>query len=246
MSLRPAALPILRACELVGLARSHYYALLAPQTPSQERECAVRIRDRLEELCLEFPRYGTPRLVHQLRREGFLVNHKRVERILREESLRVQVKKRFLKTTNSRHGYRRYPNLLLQERATGCNQVWVSDFTYIRLREQFLYLAVVLDSYSRRLVGWELADRPTAGLCLRALRQALRERQPAPGFIHHSDQGVQYASTEYTALLQAHGARISMARRGNPYDNAQVESFIKTLKQEEVYLTEYRDEQHAR
>jgi len=246
MILRPPALPISRACDLLGLARSHYYALLAPQTPSQERELAARIRDRIEELCLEFRRYGAPRILHQLRREGFLVNHKRVERIMREESLGCQVRKRFIKTTDSQHGYRRYPNLLVGVRATACNQVWAADFTYIRLREQFVYLAVVLDSYSRRVIGWELADRPTASLCLRALRQALNERQPAPGFIHHSDQGVQYASTDYIRLLETHGARISMARRGNPYDNAQVESFIKTLKQEEVYLTEYRDEQHAR
>jgi putative transposase len=246
MSVRPPTLSVAQACALLGLARSHYYALLAPQTPSQEREFAVRVRDRIEELCLEFRRYGAPRLLHQLRREGFLVNHKRVERILREENLRCQVKKRFIRTTDSGHGYRRYPNLLRGVQPAGCNEVWVADFTYLRLRETFLYLAVVLDSYSRRVVGWELADRPTAGLCLRALRQALRERAPAPGFIHHSDQGVQYASTDYIRLLESQGARISMARRGNPYDNAQVESFIKTLKQEEVYLTEYRDEPHAR
>lgn len=242
----PPGLTRARACGLLGLPRSRYYEFLAPRTPSGERTEALRLRDRIEEICLEFPRYGYRRVTAQLRREDFLVNHKRVQRIMTEESLLCQVKRRFIRTTDSNHGFRRFPNLLRGLRVTGLDQVWAADFTYIRLREQFVYLAVILDSYSRRVIGWELRDTPTAGLCVRALRMALEARQPAAGFIHHSDQGVQYAALDYVRLLEAHGARISMSRVGNPYDNAQVESFIKTLKHEEVNLMEYRDEQHAR
>lgn len=243
-----------RACALVGLSvaattncsvRDPPASVPRPSAPrpSVPRRSAC---DRIEELCLEFPRYGYRRVTAQLRREDFPVNHKRVQRIMQEECLRCVIKKRLVKTTDSQHGYRRYPNLLRGLTVTHLDQVWVADFTYIRLREQFVYLAALLDAFSRKVIGWELAAQPTAGMCLRALRQALTRRQPAAGFIHHSDQGVQYASTEYTALLQERSARISMARRGNPYDNAQVESFIKTLKREEVHLVEYRDEPHAR
>jgi putative transposase len=246
MSLRPQDLAIERACELLGLSRSRYYERLRPSSPSREREEAVWLRDRIEELTLEFRRYGYRRITAQLRREDFLVNHKRVQRIMQEESLCCQIKRRFIRTTDSNHGYRRFPNLLRDLEITALDQVWVADFTYIQLREQFLYLAVLLDAFSRRVIGWDLSATPTASMCLRALRQALTERDPPPGFIHHSDQGVQYASTEYIALLQERSARISMARRGNPYDNARVESFIKTLKHEEVRLVEYRDEHHAR
>ena len=246
MSLVPVGLPVARACALLGLSRSGYYARLQELAPAAERAEAVRLRDRIEALCLEFPRYGYRRITAQLRREDFPVNHKRVQRIMQEENLTCQIKTRFLRTTNSNHGYRRFPNLLRDRTVTALNQVWGADFTYIRLREQFVYLAVLLDRYSRRVIGWDLSSSPTAAMCLRALRQALAARRPAPGFIHHSDQGVQYASTEYVALLQEHGAQISMARAGNPYDNAQVESFIKTLKHEEVHLVEYRDEAHAR
>ena len=246
MALKPAALSVADACTLLGLSRSHYYELRKPRTPAAEREAAVRLRDRIEALTLEFRRYGYRRITAQLRREGLQVNHKREQRIMQEESLGCQIKRRFLRTTESQHGYRRFPHLLREREILGLDQVWVADFTYIRLREQFVYLAVLLDAYSRRVIGWDLSAQPTAAMCLRALRQALRERDPAPGFIHHSDQGVQYACTEYVAVLQARSARISMARRGNPYDNARVESFIKTLKQEEVRLVEYRDEVHAR
>lgn len=242
----PAGLTVERACALLALPRSRYYEGLAPRPAATECAEAVRLRARIEEICLEFPRYGYRRVTAQLRREDFLVNHKRVQRIMAEESLLCQVKRRFIRTTDSSHGFRRFPNLLRGLEVTRLNQVWIADFTYIRLREQFVYLAVILDSYSRRVIGWELARDLTASFCLRALRQALAARQPAAGFIHHSDQGVQYASREYVRLLEAHGCRISMARVGNPYDNARVESFIKTLKHEEVHLMEYRDEPHAR
>jgi transposase InsO family protein len=242
----PARLTVERACDLLALPRSRYYELLTPRPAATERAEVVRLRDRVEAICLEFPRYGYRRVTAQLRREDFLVNHKRVQRIMAEESLLCQVKRRFIRTTDSSHGFRRFPNLLRGLEVTRLNQVWIADFTYIRLREQFVYLAVILDSYSRRVIGWELSGDLTASFCLRALRQALEARKPVAGWIHHSDQGVQYASREYVQLLEAHGCRISMARVGNPYDNARVESFIKTLKHEEVHLMEYRDEQHAR
>jgi len=242
----PSGLTRERACALLGLPRSRYYELLTPCSRAHERAETVRLRDRIEEICLEFPRYGYRRVTAQLRRENFLVNHKRVRRIMAEESLLCQVKRRFIRTTDSNHGFRRFPNLVRGQEVTRLNQVWVADFTYLRLREQFVYLAVLLDSYSRRVIGWELSTELTASFCLRALRKALTTRQPAPGFIHHSDQGVQYASREYVRLLEEHGAHLSMSRVGNPYDNARVESFIKTLKHEEVHLMAYRDEQHAR
>lgn len=190
MGLAPPALSVERACELLGLSRSRYYELLHPATPATLRAETVRLRARIEELCLEFPRYGYRRVTAQLRREDFLVNHKRVQRIMQEENLRCQLKRRFIRTTNSNHGYRRFPNLLRDLTVDRLNQVWVADFTYIRLHEQFVYLAVLLDSYSRRVIGWDLSSSPTATLCLRALRRALAERAPEPGFIHHSDQGV--------------------------------------------------------
>ena len=242
----PQGLTRARACELLALSRSRYYELLTPPSAAAERAEAVRLRDRIEALCLEFPRYGYRRVTAQLRREDFQVNRKRVQRIMGEESLLCQVRRRFIRTTDSNHGFRRFPNLVRGLEITRLNQVWVADLTYIRLREQFVYLAVLLDSYSRRVIGWELRDRPTAALSLRALRKALEERKPAAGCIHHSDQGVQYASLEYVRLLEEYGCRISMSRVGNPYDNARVESFIKTLKHEEVHLMEYGNEQHAR
>ena len=248
MTLVPPDMAREHACRLLGLSRSRYYELLRPRSDASIQADAIRIRDRVEELCLEFPRYGYRRVTAQLRREDFRVNHKRVQRIMQEENLRCHIKTRFIRTTDSNHGYRRFPNLIRNLEITRLDQVWVADFTYIRLRQQFVYLAVILDALSRKVIGWDLAEMPRTSMCLRALRMALRERAPAVGFIHHSDQGVQYASTEYIALLQTHGAAISMARVGNPYDNAKVESFVKTLKSEEVHLTEYRDlkEAHGR
>ena len=213
---------------------------------SPERARAVLLQSRIEELCLEFAGYGYRRVTAQLRREGWEVNGKRVLRVMREESLLCQVKRSFVVTTRSAHGFRRYPNLIRERRAEGLNQVWVGDLTYIRLREAFLYLAVLLDSYSRRVVGWDLSRSLEAAGCVRALRNALESRQPPRGFIHHSDQGVQYACRDYVAVLEGAGAQISMASRGSAYENAQAESFFKTLKGEEVHLNEYRDEAHAR
>jgi transposase InsO family protein len=247
MALAPAGLPVTRICALLGISRSgHYQARAAADPAPTAAESAVRLRDRIETLCLEWPGYGYRRVTAQLHREGFVVNHKRVLKIMHQESLLCQAKRAFVATTNSGHALRRYPNLIAGLVIEGVNRLWVADITYIRLRTEFVYLAVILDSYSRRIVGWELGPSLEAVLCVRALERALAQRQPAPGFIHHSDQGVQYASAAYVAVLQAAGARISMARRGNPYENAQAESFIRTLKREEVRLVEYRDERHAR
>ncbi len=246
MELRPPGLTVGRACALLGLSRSHFYAGRQPATAATVAADEQRLRARLEALCLAFPRYGYRRLTAQLRREGFPVNHKRVLRLQQELLLTCRVRRRTVRTTQSQHGFGRYPNLLPQHPPTGLNQVWVADFTYLRLRDQFAYLAVILDAYSRKVIGWALGPAATTTLCVQALRQALTTRTPSRGFLHHSDQGVQYASTEYIALLQAHGAVISMSRTGNPYDNAQVESFFKTLKHEEVYLNEYETIADAR
>jgi len=208
---------------------------------------AMNLRARIEQLCLEFSGYGYRRVTAQLRREGQCVNQKRVLRIMRHESLLCHVKRAFTVTTDSKHGFRRYPNRLPGLSITGINQVWVADITYIRLERDFVYLAVILDSYSRRVVGWSLDNTLESRLCVQALEMALRQRRPAAGWIHHSDQGTQYASTGYTDVLCGAGAAISMSRRGNPYDNARAESFMKTLKQEEVHLIEfYEDLRHAR
>jgi putative transposase len=239
MDVRHPGLTVGRACALLGLSRSHFYAGRPAATAAARAADEQRLRDRLEALCLAFPRYGYRRLTAQLRREGFLVNHKRVLRLQQELLLTCRVRRRTVRTTQSQHEFGRYPHLLPQREVTGLNQVWVADFTYLRLRDQFAYLAVLLDAYSRKVIGWALGTHANTALCVAALRQALATRQPAAGFLHHSDQGVQYASTEYIALLQAHGAVISMSRTGRPTDNAQVESFFKTLKHEEVYLNEY-------
>ena len=195
--------------------------------------------DRIEAICLEFPRYGYRRVAAQLKREKLIVNHKRVLRLMRESDLLCRVKRRWVNTTDSGHGFPRYPNLVKDVAVSRLNQVWLADITYIRIRTGFVYLAAILDAFSRRVIGYAISPRLDASLTLEALRMATIERQPGPGVIHHSDQGVQYASAEYTEELKALGFQISMSRRGNPYDNSTMESFFKTLKQEEVYLYEY-------
>ncbi len=198
------------------------------------------MRDQIEQIILEFPGYGYRRVTHASARQGWNVNHKRVLRIMREESLLCHLKKRFVvTTTNSQHGFPIYPNRLADLVLTAPDQAWVADLTYIRLRSAFVYLACILDAYSRRCVGWYLSRDMTTQLTLTALQRAIAERQPPPGLIHHSDRGVQYASYDYVEQFEQIGAQISMSSVGNPYDNAKAESFFKTLKQEEVYLKEY-------
>jgi putative transposase len=230
-------LSIERLCELFSVRRSWYYE--RSQQPESAAE-EIALRDEIERIILEFSGYGYRRVTHALKREAWTVNHKRVLRIMREESLLCHLKKRFVvRTTDSRHGLPVYPNRLAGMMLTAPDQAWVADLTYIRLRSAFVYLACILDAFSRRCVGWHLARDMTTHLTLAALHQSIVERQPLPGLIHHSDRGVQYASSDYVEQLQQIGTQISMSAVGNPYDNAKAESFFKTLKQEEVYLKEY-------
>ncbi len=206
----------------------------------------VRLRSAIEAILCEFPGYGYRRVTAQLHRDGYLLNHKRVLRLMREESLLCQLRRRFVKTTDSEHGGRVWPNLIKEWTPSGLNQLWVADITYIRLPQGFCYLAAILDAFSRRVVGWELSRSMDARLVVSALQHALEQRQPEEGWIHHSDRGVQYACRDYVDILEAAGARISMASRGNAYENAQAESFFRTLKMEEVYLNEYLCFEEAR
>jgi transposase InsO family protein len=201
----------------------------------------IQRRGRLQEIALEFPAYAYRRITAELKRRGCPAHHKRVLRLLRQDNLLCLRRPSFLTTTDSRHQLPLYPNLAGGYRPSAVNQLWVADLTYIRLQREFVYLAVLLDVYWRRVVGWALGRTLEAPLAVGALQVALETRQPKPGWIHHSDRGVQYASLSYTDLLQQHGAQISMSRRGHPYDHAFAESFMKTLKYEEVYRMEYRD-----
>ena len=220
------------------LARSSFY--YKPKTKSLEQmKVEADLRDRIEAICLEFPRYGYRRVTHQLKHEGWQINHKRVLRLMRESDLLCRVRRKRVKTTDSRHRFPRYPNLAKGMVISRLNQVWLSDITYIRIRTGFVYLAAILDAYSRRVIGHAASTRLDTALTLEALKMAVTERQPGSGVIHHSDQGVQYASGEYVDKLKSYGFEISMARVGNPYENAVMESFFKTLKHEEVYLCEY-------
>ena len=231
-----------RLCELMGVSRSWYY-----KRPCAEEKAHkdVALRDAIERIVLEFPGYGYRRVTAALRREGWSVNHKRVLRIMREESLLCQLKRRFVPTTDSAHSLGRYPNLIKDTRIDGLDEVWISDITYVRLPTTFCYLAAILDAYSRKCVGWHLSRFIDTHLTLSALEMALAARRPAPGLIHHSDQGVQYASSEYVLRLEEADAQISMAAVGNPYENAKAESFFRTLKMEEVYLKDYRTFEEA-
>lgn len=235
-------MPIERLCELMGVSRSWYYGR---SSGAEKTNKDVELRDAIERIVLEFPGYGYRRVTAALGREGWSVNHKRVLRVMREESLLCQIKRRFKVTTDSAHAFARYPNLLKDTEIDGLDQVWLSDITYIRLPTSFCYLGAILDAYSRRCVGWCLSRQIDTNLTLSALEMALAARRPTAGLIHHSDQGVQYASSEYVLRLEQAGALISMAATGNPYENAKAESFFRTLKMEEVYLKDYRDFQEA-
>lgn len=219
----------------MGLPRSSYYYKPRGRQRSDE---AVLI-ERIKAICDDFERYGYRRVTAQLRREGWTVNHKRVARIMREQSLLVQPRRRFVQTTDSRHGGPFFPNLAAEFTSTGPNQLWVTDITYIAIRSGFAYLAVMLDAWSRRVIGYAVSRSIDVRLTSAALVAAIEHRRPPAGCIHHSDRGSQYAAADYRALLDEHGLRGSMSRRGNPYDNAQAESFMKTLKHEEVYLHGY-------
>ena len=239
-------------CQMTGLDRAGFYRW---RVPRQATPVEMEIRDQMQRVAVESPglrwcagagrAYGYRRITAELQQRGFAVNHKRVLRMMREDNLLCVRSRSFVVTTDSRHGLPVYPNLAREIQPTAINQLWVADITYIRLRAEFVYLAVVLDAYSRRVIGWALGRTLEAHLAVEALRMALIERNPPPGLVHHSDRGVQYASLDYTEMLKQHQAIISMSRKGNPYDNAACESFMKTLKYEEVYRNEYRDFQEA-
>jgi putative transposase len=229
-------LGIVELCELVGVSRSWYYE--RPTRPTQaERD--LDLRDAIERIVLEFPGYGYRRGTKALGREGGAVNHKRVLRVMRQESLLCQLQRHVVATTDSRHDRAVYPNLLADRVLTGLNQAWQADITYVRLPTAFVYLAVILDAFSRKVIGWALSRAIDTRLTLAALEMALDRRSPPPGFVHHSDRGVQYASADYVARRVAAGASVSMSAKGNPYHNAKAESFFKTLKREEVQLKRY-------
>jgi len=220
------------------LSRSSFY--YGPKGKSlQQMVVEADVRDRIEAICLEFPRYGYRRVTHQLRQEGRPVNHKKVLRLMRESDLLCRTMRKWVRTTDSHHHFPRYPNHIKGMAIGRLNQVWLSDITYIRVRTGFVYLAAILDAYSRRVIGHAISTGLDTALTLEALRMAIVQRRPSPGVIHHSDQGVQYASGAYVDELKSHGFEISMAGTGNPYENAMAESFFKTLKYEEVYLCEY-------
>jgi len=224
-------------CEALNLTRTDDYRWQAGSVAESAPDIALR--DPIQRIALAWSGDGYRRITHELRRQGVVANPKRVLRLMREDNLLCLRKKAFVKTTDSDHGHPIYPNLAGEMGLTGINQLWVADITYIHLQREFIYLAVSLDAYSRRCIGWALGRRLEAELAVVALQMALSERTVGPGLVHHSDRGVQYASREYTGLLNERGIRISMSRRGNPYDNAKAESFMKTLKNEEVYLYEY-------
>jgi transposase InsO family protein len=230
-------------CELGKVSRAGLYRF----DPDRERPDAdLDLRSEIQSIALEFPCYGRPRITVELKRRGWKVNHKRVARVMREDNLLCLRRKKFVTTTDSRHGLPVYPNLAGDMEPTRIDELWIADITYIRLETEFVYLAVVLDAYSRRAIGWALDRTLEDDLAIAALQMAFEQRGPTKGLTHHSDRGVQYASHDYTSVLKDHGVTISMSRKGNPYDNAFCESFMKTLKYEEVHRQEYRDLADAR
>lgn len=237
-------LTVERMVELGGVSRASFYRVRSSEATETDTE--MELRDAIQKVALEWPCYGWRRVHAELKRRGWVVNHKRVRRLMREDNLLRLRKRKFVVTTDSGHGHPVYPNLAKGLKLTGINQLWVADITYIRLQSEFVYLAVVIDVYSRRVAGWELACTMEDDLPLAALRMALESRRPGPGLVHHSDRGSQYASRAYTELLKSQGCRISMSRKASPWENGFCESWMNTLKSEEVHRQEYRDWVEAR
>jgi putative transposase len=235
-------LSIERMCQLAQVSRAGFYRAFRKREPAAEE---MELRATIQQVFLEHRRrYGYRRVSKALRRGGLVVNSKRVQRLMQEDNLLAVQPKAFVRTTNSSHQCEVYLNLAKRMKLVGLNQLWVADITYLRLQGEFVYLAVILDAFSRKVVGWHLDRKMTCDLTTTALRRALVARQPAPGLVHHSDRGVQYAAQEYIELLQQHQLIPSMSRPANPYDNASCESFMKTLKREEIYASEYRNLEH--
>jgi transposase InsO family protein len=238
-------LSVEKMCQVAVVSRAGYYRSFAQQCRDEEE---MMVRAVIQKIVVEHRRrYGYRRVWFELNHKlGMVVNHKRVLRLMREDNLLALERKQFVMTTDSHHSLEIALNLARHMKLTGVNQLWVADITYIRLREQFVYLAVVMDAYSRKVVGWELSRSLSSELAVRALEQAIVMRQPSPGLVHHSDRGVQYASGEYAELLEKHQMVASMSRAGNPYDNARCERLMQTLKQEEINASAYRDLEHLR
>jgi putative transposase len=236
------SLSIKHMCELARVSRASFYRSLKEQQPAEEE---TEVRSTIQQIALEHRRrYGYRRICAELRRRGMQVNHKRVLRLMRRDNLLALRRRRFVVTTNSNHKFEVYLNLARRMKLSGMDQLWVADITYIRLQAEFVYLAVILDAFSRKVVGWAL-DRTLANrLTISALEQAIAQRRPRPGLVHHSDRGLQYARGEYVAILEQYGMVPSMSRPANPYDNASCESFIKTLKREEIYANKYDNLEH--
>ena len=235
---------IRRMCETAAVSRAGYYRSWRKKEPRIEE---TALRDAIQKEALSRRHRGGYRpITRALKNNGWVVNHKRVLRLMREDNLLSMRRRRFVVTTDSDHSWRVYPNLACRMVVSDINQLWVADITYVRLQQEFIYLAVILDVYSRRVIGWNLSRRLERGVATQALEMALAERRPAPGLVHHSDRGVQYASGDYVKRLESCGITISMSRPGNPWDNAWAESFIKTLKVEEVNGRRYLDFDHAK
>ena len=230
--------------EAVGLSRSTIWRQL--RQPSTSNEDELELRSQIQTIALEMRAYGYRPITAELHRRGVKVNHKRVLRLLREDNLLCLRQRAFVRTTDSRHNLMVYPNLTRDLVLSNINQLWVADITYIRLLREFIYLAVLLDAFSRRCIGWAISRHIDTQLTLSALQMALNTRTIKPGLIHHSDRGVQYAATDYVAILQEHKIEISMSRTGNPYDNAKAERFMRTLKYEEIYMNDYETLAEAR
>jgi putative transposase len=236
-------LPLNHLCRSLQLARAEYYRHSSPDIPPQAE---LELRQTIAEIAASMPAYGYRRITAALARQGIVVNHKRVLKLMRKDGLLCVPKAAFVNTTKSQHSFTVYPNLVPSLTINGPNQLWVADITYIHLRRELCYLAVLLDAFSRRVIGWQLDTHLGATLTVAALQMALARRVITAPLVHHSDRGSQYAADVYIKLLKAQGIRISMSRTGNPYDNAQAERFIKTLKYEEIYLNEYENMAQAR
>ena len=243
MSLQ-GSMTVERMCELGPVSRAGFYRSLQEQRPIEEE---MEVRSAIQQIAVGHRRrYGYRRIAAELRRRGMRVNHKRVLRMMRKDNLLAIKRRRFVVTTDSNHTVEVYLNLASRMRLTGIDQLWVADITYIRLKAEFVYLAVILDGFSRKVVGWALDRTLGNRLTITALEHATAQRRPRPGLVHHSDRGLQYARAEYVVMLEKYGIVPSMSRPANPYDNASCESFMKTLKQEEIYANRYENLEQLR
>ena len=224
-------------CELAGVSRASFYRHWEKREPAAAE---TELRGAIQRLALAHRYYGYRRIAELLHREGFIAGAKKVRRLMREDNLLAIRRRKFVATTDSNHCFRVWPNLAQYLELTDINQLWVADFTFVRLEDEFVYLAVLLDAYSRRVIGWSLQQAMNSGLVVDALKKAMEARHPLPGLVHHSDQGVQYASMEYVEMLENSGAMLSMSHAGCPWENGRCESFIKTLKHEEIDARPYR------